>query len=407
MADPRRLAAALAPFHEVRTYLEAAQARLSALLAAVTGEAAARTGNLERLPAAARFNPFAVGVPFNPFAVLPKVFEAANGADAAANARGRRADKGSRAAPESTARPSASAALAGLASAADSLPQAPRRAPDLPPSAAALAPAALAAAAANTQARPAAAQPLASRPASEQAVHALAAGELIEVLLQRHPPPRAATRLHGIGARSAPARHDGDAATARHPAAASAARATQAAAAAADRSAARRAAAIEPSMAATRGTLLAPGGEYGDAPPSRLHAASAPWGERAAMATASGIDAAPVDAPALQHGDAVLRSLLDSVPPRPARLAQALDGVRPEPLARAPTRSPLQRAPSRLLAAVGTAAAAQTPAAAAASLHAATQVPAGSAPGDNAADLADGLERLLREQAWLRGVDLT
>ena len=52
MADPRRLAAALAPFHEARTHLEAAQARLSALLAAVTGEAAARTGNLERLPAA-------------------------------------------------------------------------------------------------------------------------------------------------------------------------------------------------------------------------------------------------------------------------------------------------------------------------------------------------------------------
>ena len=406
MADPRRLAAALAPFHAARTHVEAAQARLSALLAAVTGEAAARTGNLERLPAAARFNPFAVAVPFNPFAVLPKVFDAANGADAAAKARGRRADKGSRAAPGATARPSASAsaALAGLASAADSLAQAPRRAPDLPPSAAALTPAALAAAAANAQARAAAAKPLASRPASEQAVHALAAGELIEALLQRHAPPRAATRLHGIGARSAPARDDGDAARARHTAAASAAGAAQAAA---DRPAARREAAIDPSTAAARGAVLAPGGEYGDAPPSRLHAASAPWGERAAMATASGIDAAPVDAPALQHGDAVLRSLLDSVPPRPARAAQALDGVRPEPLLRAPTRSPLQRAPSRLLAAVGTAPVAQPPAAAAASLHAPTQVPAGSASGDNAADLADGLERLLREQAWLRGVDLT
>ncbi|MDX9885491.1 hypothetical protein [Thauera sp.] len=401
MADPRTLTTALAPFHAARTHLEAAQARLSALLAAVTGEAAARTGNLERLPAAARFNPFAVAVPFNPFAVLPKVFDAANGADAAAKARGRHADKGSRAAPGATARPSASAsaALAGLASAADSLAQAPRRAPDLPPSAAALA-----AAAANAQARAAAAEPLASRPASEQAVHALAAGELIEALLQRHAPPRAATRLHGIGARSAPARDDGDAARARHTAAASAAGAAQAAA---DRPAARREAAIDPSTAAARGAVLAPGGEYGDAPPSRLHAASAPWGERAAMATASGIDAAPVGAPALQHGDAVLRSLLDSVPPRPARAAQALDGIRPEPLARAPTRSPLQRAPSRLLAAVGTAPAAQPPAAAAASLHAPTQVPAGSASGDNAADLADGLERLLREQAWLRGVDLT
>lgn len=396
MADPRRIAAALAPFHEARTHLEAAQARLSALLAAVTGEAAARTGNLERLPAAARFNPFAV---------LPKVFDAANGADATAKAHARRADKGSRAAPMATARPGASAS-AGLAGAANSLTQAPRRAPDLPPSTAALA---LAATAANAQVRAAAVEPLASRPASEQGVHAQAAGELIVALLQRHAPPRAATRLHGIGARSAPARDDGDAAPARRTTAASAAGAAQAADAdaAADRPAARRAAAIDASTAAARGALLAPGGEYGDAPPSRLHAASALWGERAAMATATGIDAAPMDAPALQHGDAVLRSLLDSVPPRPASVAQALDGVRPEPLARAPTRSPLQRAPSRLLAAVGTAPAAQPPAAAAASLHAATQVPAGSAPGDNAADLADGLERLLREQAWLRGVDLT
>jgi hypothetical protein len=114
-----------------------------------------------------------------------------------------------------------------------------------------------------------------------------------------------------------------------------------------------------------------------------------------------------MDAPALTHGDAVLRSLLDSVPPRPATGTQALDGVQPEPLARAPTRSPLQRAPSRLLAAVGTTWAAQPPAAAAASLHAATQMPSASAPGDSATDLATGLERLLREQAWLRGVDLT
>ena len=54
MADTRRLAAALAPFHEASKHLRATQARLSALVAAVTGEVAARTGNLERLPAAAR-----------------------------------------------------------------------------------------------------------------------------------------------------------------------------------------------------------------------------------------------------------------------------------------------------------------------------------------------------------------
>src|SRR5690606_21177424 len=144
MADTRRLAAALAPFHEASKHLQATQARLSALLAAVTDEAAARTGNLERLPAAARFNPFSAATPFNPFAVLPKVVDAANGAEAGVKARGRRSDNGSRAASGAAARAGAGAraGLAGLASAADSLRQAPGRAPDLPPSAAALTPAA-------------------------------------------------------------------------------------------------------------------------------------------------------------------------------------------------------------------------------------------------------------------------
>ncbi|MHB1374569.1 MAG: hypothetical protein ACYCWL_11860, partial [Thauera sp.] len=104
MADTRRLAAALAPFHEASKHLQATQARLSALLAAVTAEAAARTGNLERLPAAARFNPFAVATPFNPFAVLPNVVDAANAAEAGAKAGGRRSDNGSRAAPGAAAR---------------------------------------------------------------------------------------------------------------------------------------------------------------------------------------------------------------------------------------------------------------------------------------------------------------
>src|SRR5690606_40951816 len=115
-------------------HLQATQARLSALLAAVTDEAAASTGNLERLPAAARFNPFSAATPFNPFAVLPKVVDAANGAEAGAKAAGRRAAKGSRAAPGATARPgaSASAGLAGIASAADRLRQAPGRPPDPP-----------------------------------------------------------------------------------------------------------------------------------------------------------------------------------------------------------------------------------------------------------------------------------
>lgn len=406
MADPRGLAAALAPFHEVRKHLQATQARLSALLTTITGEAAVRTGNLERLPAAARFNPFSVAVPFNPFAVLPKVVDTANAAETGAEAGARRADTGKRAAAAAGARPAASgsAALAGLARAADSLRQAPGRAPDLPPSAAALTAAALGVADASAQARAAAQAPAADLPANAQA-----AGDLIEALLKRHAPPRAATRLHGTGARSAPTSDDGDAAPARRTAAASAARTAPAAA---DHPAARDA--LNAGAAATRGSRLARGEGLEYAPPSRLHAASAPWDEladRTATRTIAAMDATPIGAPAmhaaaLDHGDAVLRSLLDADPLRPTTGAEALDGATPASGARAPSRSPLQRAPSRLLATVGTGPVAQQPAAAA-SLHAAVQMPTGSAPGDSAGGLAENLDRLLREQAWLRGVDLT
>ena len=74
---------------------------------------------------------------------------------------------------------------------------------------------------------------------------------------------------------------------------------------------------------------------------------------------------------------------------------------------RASGRLPLLRAPSRLLGATLPDAQAATTPAANAKAWAAPAAPASSQPADGPADLAAGLERLLREQAWLRGVDLT
>ena len=68
MADTRRLAAALAPFHEASKHLRATQARLSALLAAVTGAAAARTGRYSTT-AWPRFRPARAPILFQPATV--------------------------------------------------------------------------------------------------------------------------------------------------------------------------------------------------------------------------------------------------------------------------------------------------------------------------------------------------
>ena len=79
---------------------------------------------------------------------------------------------------------------------------------------------------------------------------------------------------------------------------------------------------------------------------------------------------------------------------------------------RASERLPLLRAPSRLLgaAAPGTQAAAAAAATAkvrTAAAEPASGQPAFGQPADGPAELAAELDRLLREQAWLRGVDLT
>ena len=74
---------------------------------------------------------------------------------------------------------------------------------------------------------------------------------------------------------------------------------------------------------------------------------------------------------------------------------------------RASERLPLLRAPSRLLGAAAPAAQATAAPAGSAKAWTAAAAPASGQPADGPADLAAGLERLLREQAWLRGVDLT
>src|SRR5690606_2127820 len=69
---------------------------------------------------------------------------------------------------------------------------------------------------------------------------------------------------------------------------------------------------------------------------------------------------------------------------------------------RASGRPPLLRAPSRLLGAAAPGTQATTAPAANAKAWAAPAAPASGQPADGPADLAAGLERLLREQAWLR-----
>ena len=74
---------------------------------------------------------------------------------------------------------------------------------------------------------------------------------------------------------------------------------------------------------------------------------------------------------------------------------------------RASERLPLLRAPSRLLGAAAPGTPATAAAAATAKTWTAAAEPASGQSADGPADLAAGLDRLLREQAWLRGVDLT
>ena len=404
MADTRRLAAALAPFHAASKHLQATQARLSALLAAVTGEVAARTDNLERLPAAARFNPFAVALPLNPF-VMPKFVDAANAAEAGAKARGRRSDNGSRVAPGAAARPGAgaSAALSGLASAADGL----RRTPDLPPSAAALT---RAAATPRAEAGPAPARTApTSAAAGKGSANACSVGELINAVLQGHTAPAAppeagrtlartarsgAAAAAGAGKASASAQSvgalidvvlQGTAPVARPEAGGTLARTARSGAAAV----------VDAAQASVSGRSV------GELIGSLLQRHAAPRPTTNAQPTASTADVGVH----LQSATETLHTLVAPLFLRAAPDAGA--GAAKADAQRVSGRPPLLRAPSRLLGATAPDAQATTAPAANAKAWAAPVAPASGQPADGPADLAAGLDRLLREQAWLRGVDLT
>ena len=416
MAEPRRLAAALAPFHQVSKQLQATQARLSALLAAVTGGAAARTGNLDRLPGAALFNPFPL---------LPKVIEVANGTDAGARAGGRGADKGRRAAPAAAARPGANAkaAAAGLASATDNLRQAPGRAADLPPSAAARTAAAAASCETGRRtladtARSGAAAAADAADADKSSACAPSVGELIDALLQRHAAPAAcpetdrrpdrrpartarsaAAAAAGAGASSAGVQSVGaliNAVLQGHAAALPEAGHTLA-----------RAAQAGATAAAGAGKPAASAPSVGELIDTMLQGQAAPRpgvDTRPAAGTQPAANEAEASAP-LQHASDTLRTLVAPLFLRPVAdtgIGAAEAGAQP-----ASGRTPLLRAPSRLLGAAAPGAQATASPAASAKAWATAPAPASDQPADGPADLAAGVDRLLREQAWLRGVDLT
>ena len=120
-----------------------------------------------------------------------------------------------------------------------------------------------------------------------------------------------------------------------------------------------------------------------------------------AQATASAADAS---AP-LQSTTDTLHTLVAPLFLRAAPHAGA--GAAKADAQRASGRPPLLRAPSRLLGAAAPGTQATATPAANAKAWATPAAPASGQPADGPADLAAGLDRLLREQAWLRGVDLT
>jgi hypothetical protein len=225
------------------------------------------------------------------------------------------------------------------------------------------------------------------------------AGELIGELLQRHPAPRQPARLQGIGARPA---------------------ATSALPVNGDTPAGQRTAAPGAAIATSPDSRLQ--ARMRSTPPGRTYdtVARAPDGEHtgtsfsrcasAGLVPSEPTPARDAAAPAPAHlpsGGDTLRALVTPLFLRPA------PGVAPAAAEQGPgtqhriDRPTVLRAPSRLLgaAAPGNGSAATRPVVTQA--NGAAQAPTTTIPADTSADLATGLDRLLREQAWLRGVDLT
>lgn len=378
---------ALAPFQACREALRHVESRLSAVLVACEAAGAQQLGNLQRLPAAARFQPFS-SEPLCPQAdASPASEDRADDGQPLTAAGSRRNARGSRPGHPPT-------------HAGDERSPAGRRARpiDLP----GRIPAATAPAVGP------AAGPVGRAlvgPAQQDAVGkgAQDAAALIAALLYRHPAPRQPARLHGIG--GAPAGMPG------------ATPGTLSAGAGRTDS--------PPSVGPARATL-APGGRGEDheaqtaapapspaSPPpfphlqtpaarrmGPMHGAAPPVTAEAARARA----AAPTGpARAQQSGTTALHTLVT-----PLFMRATLQPAAPAEAAARAAQPPVLRAASRLLAAVpardgqGQAGKSATGAPVADAAWPAKQAAALGA----ASELADGLERLLREQALLRGVDL-
>lgn len=406
MADARKLSAALAPFRHCRNMLQSAQARLSGLLAACTRDGVTRIERLSGLPAAAQFTPFdALSTPGG---------QAGAGTSAPQTAPGRLRATGHNAAALSAAnRGPASAGPAGFvrqalanvsaAPASQISPRAPgqRKAPamniDTPT---------------NTSAPPAARGAAALQTgAIERVTRACDAGELIDALLQRHAAPRHPARLHGIGARptAAQALSGADDAAVGQATRLGAALASATPAAWANRDttpAQQPSAETAPDVATDRAAF---------GPVSSPRMRETPMSADTAPARDTSDTNMPGPASLLQTGGNTLRALVTPLFLRPTPGAEPAANAAGSSPSR-PDRLPVLRSPSRLLAAAHTASAgAATPTAGAKAGTAppafATTAPTLAMDTDSAADshtdFAAGLDRLLREQAWLRGVDLT
>jgi len=419
MADARALDKAIAPFLRARGAQRAADARLSDLIGACAGDAHVRFERLNQLPAATQFTPFET------LSIRGDADDTRtdNPRSQGAGARPRRAGGAPTQPGAGRQPPDPATMLSAYQPGVDDMrrerPIAEPGSPDkhLTTRVTALDPRLAtdrlraddpASASTRSTGRESSPRTASTAPANI----ARNAGELIGALLQRHAAPRQPARLQGIGARPTAAQALGgaDDAAALQPtrlsAPPSATRPTRGQHA--NVSSAQPGPADDARAFAPREVLF-------ETPSSqRLRAAQMRPETGAAMGERT-------PAALLQSGSETLRALVTPLFLRPGSGFDVAASATGSAAPRSADRMPVLRAPSRLLAGTtpGTGAAAPatgTQAATAAPAFAATaatlsvpalSVPALSTPANSAADLATGLEHLLREQAWLRGVDLT
>lgn len=434
MAERRAPAPALARFQACSGALQAGEERLADLLDACQGAGVAQFERLQQLPAAAGFRPLSGPLSGLATGDAPPAASAAPAQDAErrSNARAARITPFSPGSSQPTppAAPSLATPLTTPASAglANTRPAALKNAPGT-------------ATAGFFDARTTPPEPASAPSASvtgaladASAARVQDAGALITALLQRHPAPRTSAKLRGIGAAEpAPLRPTGHAegtntgAAAARPGSQPGPLHAPGFGATQDRVAQRGEAFERAPRPAPPADRLSHGDFFAADKVAAARAASAP-GQVSALASGLAAphgtqrgalleDAAADGARLLRSGDEALRTLVAPLFIRAVPFAMpssAMPSATPHAdlATGAATRSvapPVLRAPSRLLAAAqrgdspGSAGKAPAGPSAAAPVPSATS----ASPLDTAADLAGGLDRLLREQAWLRGVDLT